>query len=166
MQTLSSRWLVAIAGVVAALIVASVVVALVNPRGAAETLPEDTPEGTVQRFILALQDEDYSLAHSYLSDELKKSCSVEGVREAAQFFAEVSQNQSRRVALLEKEELSGGRTQVRVRVTEVSVSLPFGVNENSHQERYVLVQEAGEWRFAELPWPIDWCPMTVPEKQD
>ncbi len=164
MQTLSSRWLVAIAGVVAALIVASVVVALVNPRGAAETLSEDTPEGVVQRFILALQDEDYSLAHAYLSDELKKSCPVERMRDTVQWFAEGSTD--RRVALLEKEELSGGRVQIRVRVTEVNVSPPFGVNENSHQERYVLVQEAGEWRFAESPWPIDWCPTTVPEKQE
>ena len=163
MQTLSSRWLLAITGVVVALIVVSVVVALVNPRGAAATLPQDTPEGTIQRFILALQDEDYSLAYSYLSDELKKSCPVANMRENVQWFSEASRD--RRVALLEKDELSGGRVQIRVRVTEVNVSPPFGVNENSHQERYVLVQEAGEWRFAELPWPIDWCPTTVPGKQ-
>jgi len=164
MQTLSSRWLVAIAGVVVALIVISVVVALVNPRGAAETLPEDTPEGIVQRFILALEDEDYSLAHGYLSDELKESCAVEHVRDDAHWFVE--ELTDRRVALLEEEELSDGRMEVRVHVTEVNVSPPFGVNEYSHQERYVLVQEVGEWRFAELPWPIDWCPTTFPERQD
>ena len=164
MQTLSSRWLVAIAAVVVALILASVVVALVNPRGVAETLPEDTPEGTVQRFILALQDEDYSRAHTYLSDELKKSCPVERMRDTIWWFSEASRD--RRVALLEKEDLSGGRVQIRVRVTEVNVSPPFGVNENSHQERYVLVPEAGEWRFAELPWPVNRCAATVPEKQD
>ena len=164
MQTLSSRWLVAIAAVVAALILVSVVVALINPRGAAETLSEDTPEGVVQRFILALEDQDYSLAHGYLSDQLKGSCTVEHVRDDAQWFVEESTD--RRVALLEKEDLSGGKMRVRVRVTEVNVSPPFGVNENSYQERYILVQEAGEWRFAELPWPIDWCPTTVPEKRD
>ena len=164
MQTLSSRWLVAIAAVVVALILVSVVVALVNPRDVAETLPENTPEGIVQRFILALEDEDYSLAHGYLSDELKKSCSVESARDAAQWFVEESRD--RRVALLDKGEMSGGKMRVRVRVTEVNVSPPFGVNENSYQERYILVQEAGEWRFAELPWPIDWCPTTVPEKRD
>jgi len=164
MQTLSSRWLVAIAAVVVALILVSVVVALINPRGAAETLPEDTPEGIVQRFILALEDEDYSLAHGYLSDELKESCPMAHMRDTVQWFAEESRD--RRVALLEKEDLSDGRVQIRVRITEVTVSPPFGVNEYSHKEFYVLVREGGEWRFAELPWPIDWCPTTVPERQD
>ena len=160
MQTLSSRWLVAIAAVVTALILVSVVVALINPRGAAETLPEDTPEGVVQRFILALEDDDYSLAHGYLSDELKKSCTVEQLRNSTRSFEETFQD--RRIALLEKEELSDGRMQVRVRVTEVRVSPPFGVDEYSHQERYVLVQENGNWRFTEPPWPMGWCP--PPEK--
>lgn len=156
MQTPSSRWLVAIATAVIVLILASVVVALVKPRGAAETFPEDVPEGVVQRFILAIQDQDYRLAHSYLSDELKESCPVEHLRTSVRWLVDGSRD--RRIALLDKEELSDGRTQVRVRVTEVNVSPPFGVDERSHQQRYVLIREGGAWRFDEPPWPMGWCP--------
>lgn len=162
MQTLSSRWLVAVAGVVVALILVSVAVALINPRGAAETLSEDTPEGIVQRFILAVQDRDFSLAHGYLSDELKKTCTVARMEESPPW--RVYMPEDSRIALLGKEELSSGRMQVRVRVTQVNVSPPFGVSEYSHQERYVLVQENGEWRFTEPPWPMSWCSLIAPEK--
>lgn len=163
MQTLSSRWLVAVAGVVVVLILVSVVVALINPRGAAETLSEDTPEGVVQRFILAFQDRNFSLAHSYLSDELKKTCTIAYMEERSPWS--VDSYEGPRVALLDKEELSGGRTALRARVTAVNVSPPFGVSEYSHQERYVLVQENGAWRFTEPPWPImGWCPPIAPEK--
>ena len=160
MRTLSSRWLVAVAGVVVALILVSVAVALINPRGAAETLPEDTPEGVVQRFVLAIQDRDYSLAHGYLSDELKKTCTVAQMEGNTRWSLDSMQDN--RIALLDKEELSGGRTQVRVRVTQVNVSPPFGVNEYNHEERYILVQENGEWRFADPPWPLTWCPLYTP----
>jgi len=37
------------------------------PRGDEPLLPEDTPEGTVQRFLLAVRDGDYLAAESYLS---------------------------------------------------------------------------------------------------
>ena len=162
MWTLSSRWLVGVAGVVVALIVISVAVALINPRGAAETLSEDTPEGVVQRFILAIQDRDYTLAHSYLSDELKKTCTVAQIEERSSFSVDTLRDN--RIALLGTDELSDGRMQVRVRVTQVNVSPPFGVDESSYQERYVLVQENGDWRFAEPPWPLGWCPPIAPAK--
>ncbi len=156
MQTLSSRWLVAIGAVVVGLILVSVVVAIVNPRGAADTLPEDTPEGIVQRFILAVQDSDYSLAHSYLTEEMKETCPLTNIEEGIHRLKDRSEDQ--RIALLDTDELSGGRVQVRVRVTTLNVSPPFGVDEYSRQERYILVQEDGNWRLAEPAWPVGLCP--------
>ena len=156
MQTLSSRWLVGIAVVVAILILVSVVIALTNPRGATVTFPESEPEGIVQRYILALQDEDYSLAHGYFSDELRKACSLEHMRDTSRWLKDREQDQ--RVVLLDKETLSSERVRVRVRVTEVNVSPPFRVDEYSHDERYVLVREDDAWRLDEPPWPLGWCP--------
>ncbi len=156
MQTLSSRWLVAIGAVVVGLILVAVVVAIVNPR-AADALPEDTPEGIVQRFILAVQDSDYSLAHSYLTEEMKETCPIANMEEGIHRFRGSLEDQ--RIALLDTDELSGGRVQVRVRVTTLNVSPPFGVDEYSYQERYILVQEDGNWRLDE-PGPRAWCPPT------
>ena len=163
MQTLSSRWLVGIAVVVAILILVSVAIALTNPRGASVTLPESEPEGIVQRYILALQDEDYSLAHGYLSDELRKTCRLEHMRNTDGYHLTDSRrlrdrDQDQQVILLDKETLSSGRVVVRVRVIEVDVSAPFGVHEYSHEERYVLVREDEEWRLDEPPWPVNRCP--------
>ena len=45
-----------------------------------------------------------------------------------------------------------------MRVTEVNVSPPFGMNERSHTVRYVLIREGQEWRLDEPPWPLGWCP--------
>lgn len=152
----SSRWLVAIAATVAALVLVSVVVALVTPRGRAGTLPEDTPEGVVQRFVVAIKDQDYNQAHSYLSDRLKTYCTVRHMQDTTR--QSVDQGNNQRVALLDTQTLSDSRVEVRVQVTQVNISPPFGVNEYSHEERYVLIQEGGEWRIDEPPWPVGWCP--------
>ncbi|MBI4300208.1 MAG: hypothetical protein HY677_03655 [Chloroflexi bacterium] len=160
MRSSSSRWLLAVALVVVLLIAASVTVVLVNPRESGKILSEETPEGIVQRFIRAIQDQDYELAHSYLTAKLRSDCTVDQIKSMSHWFAESSQG--RQVDLIDKEQLSRGRVAVRVRITEVRVSPPFMVNESDHQERYVLVQEDGQWRLTETPWPISWCP--PPEK--
>ena len=43
-------------------------------------LPEDTPEGTVQRFLLAVEDEDYLKAYSYLSPPTSEDVPYESMR--------------------------------------------------------------------------------------
>jgi hypothetical protein len=48
-------------------IVAIVLVLTMAKPGGASLLPENTPEGTVQRYFLALEAEDYVKAYSYLS---------------------------------------------------------------------------------------------------
>jgi hypothetical protein len=164
MQTLSSRWLVAVAGVVVTMILGSMAVAVINPRGNAETLSQGTPEGVVQRFILAFQDRDYSLVYSYLSDKLKETCPIAEMEAHTHWF--VNSLNDGRIELLGTEELSDGRMQVRVRVSQTNVSPPFGVDEYSHQEWFILIKENGDWRFAEPPWPLNWCPRSAPIKLD
>lgn len=155
MRTLSNKWLVGIAAVVVVLIVASVAVALTVGRETTESLPESEPEGVVQRYILALQDQDYRLAHSYLSERLKNFCTEEYLRRGG-WFAQRSGEQ--RIALVDTRTLSDGRKEVRVRITNVNVSPPFGVNEYSQEVQYVLTQENGQWRLDVPPWPLGGCP--------
>jgi hypothetical protein len=156
MKTSSNRWLVAIAVVVVALVVVSVVIALVSPVGGVKDLPADAPEGVVQRYIMAVQERDYPLAHSYFSARLQRACTVDNMITESRWVAEGAGR--RRVELGETKSLSDGRTQVRVRITDVDVSPPFGVNEFSHDEWYVLVREGGAWRLDSLGWPVTWCP--------
>ncbi len=64
----SRRWLLIFGLAIGILIIATVVLVLITASPEDESLlPEDTPEGTVQRFLLAVRDEDYLAAESYLS---------------------------------------------------------------------------------------------------
>src|SRR3972149_8937189 len=74
---MSRVWLIGVAAFVLALVAAGLVVALVTTRGGVDLLPADSPEGTVQRYLLALEDEDYPMAYEYLAARPKRSCTLE-----------------------------------------------------------------------------------------
>jgi hypothetical protein len=60
------RWLIVFGSIIAALVVATVGLVLFTGNGQADMLPEDTPQGIVQRYLLALQQQDYPQAYDYL----------------------------------------------------------------------------------------------------
>lgn len=151
----SSRWLAGIGVFVVVLIVASVLIALLGPGKSVEEYPAGTPEGVVQRYLQALETEDASLALSYLEAEAREGCTIQEVRQQTGYFAEGSHR--RRVELLESKELSDGRQQITVRVTEVNVSPPFDVSEYSHEQTYTLVQEGDAWVLEHPAWPVNYC---------
>ena len=57
---MSRAWLIGVTVFVVALAVAGIVVALVTRSGG--LLPADSPEGAVQRYLRAMQDQDYKPA--------------------------------------------------------------------------------------------------------
>lgn len=64
----SRRWLLVFGLAIGVLVIVTVVLTLtMSSPGDEPLLPEDTPEGTVQRFLLAVRNEDYLAADSYLS---------------------------------------------------------------------------------------------------
>ena len=62
----SRRWLVIFAVVIGVLVIATVSLVLFTKGNNVTLLPEDTPQGVVQRYLIALQEKDYQLAYSYL----------------------------------------------------------------------------------------------------
>ncbi len=152
LQSPSSRWLAGIALVVLVVVVLSVVLALVN-RSGVSLLPEDTPEGVVQRYLLALQEDDGKRAYGYLSSELQEYCTYRHFLDSTR----VRERRDTRISLEATEALDGD-VEVRVKATETRVSQPFGVSEYSYTMRYVLGREEAGWRFVEPPWPLGWCP--------
>ncbi len=151
----STLWLGGVGVVILLLVAASISLALLNPEGGVTEYPADAPEGVVQRYLKALEDQDYPRAHSYLASGVQSKCSVEDVRMSARWLAE--SRSSRRIELVGKETLSSGTVQVRVRVVEVNVNPPFGVDESSHDEWYPLVREGGPWRLESPGWPVFGC---------
>ena len=53
-------------------VLAVVLVLTVGDGGSTTLLPEDTPEGVVQRYLLAIEAEDYEEAYSYLSSTARE----------------------------------------------------------------------------------------------
>jgi len=71
----------AVSLLVLVLIVASVVVVFLGDRGDTALLPEDTPEGIVQRYLQAIEDGDSRRAYGYLNQELRDGCTQAQFRE-------------------------------------------------------------------------------------
>jgi hypothetical protein len=66
----SSKWLLIFAGIIGALaLIAEVLVLFTRGKNVA-LLPADTPQGIVQRYLIALEDGDYQQAYTYLSPDM------------------------------------------------------------------------------------------------
>ena len=141
----------------ALLLLVSVVVGLTQSE---DSFRAGTPEETVQRYLIAAQDEDFKTAHGLLSRELKEDCPVEDF--ASQFFGGKNVAESR-VTLEDRKDLNGSAVVV-ARVTRIQGSGPFGTSESSHIQRYTLIQEDSEWRFSHNPWPNYGCRAPFPDR--
>ena len=144
-------WLIGGAAFLAALLVASVIVVLVETE---TQLEEGTAEAAVQGFLKAVETDDFKLAYSFLSKELKADCPLE------EFFGG-SRFPERRLKgdriTLEDTTAVGDAVFVTVRVTSFQSREPFGPSESSFEQRFTLVQDEGEWRFTDYPWPFFRC---------
>ncbi len=145
----SNRWLIVAAAAVLLIVTASVTIGVLNvtERGFA---PE-APEGTVQRHLRAVEDEDAAAIHALMAPETQHLCDLSDIRNALRD----SGDRDLRVTF-RKTEVTGDGAQVRVRVTESSGD-PFH-NSYRHDETFDLVRLSGEWRFAEPAWPVK-CPV-------
>ncbi len=63
----SRRWLIVFGAVIGILIIATVSLVLTTGERQVTLLPEDTPQGTVQRYLSAVHDRDFAQAYTYLS---------------------------------------------------------------------------------------------------
>lgn len=64
----SNKWLLGFGAALGILVILAVVLVLTMPGSdEIELLPEDTPEGTVQRYVYAFKNKDYERAYGYLS---------------------------------------------------------------------------------------------------
>ncbi len=152
MRSASSRWLTAIALFAAILIIVSVLVSILSDNRKVDFLSINTPEGTVQRYLLALAEDDLSTAYSYASTNLKNECTLEHFLDMTKWREE-----SFSASLKNTSELDD-RTIVTVEITEPSGSQPFGRGGYSFDTSFTLTLENGEWRISKAPWPVGWCP--------
>lgn len=140
----SRRWLVIFGLAIGVIIAVTVTLVLITASPGDETLlPEDTPEGTVQQFLLAVRDGDYLAAESYLSPsvddkidfDLRRS-RVVGSGEGASWRA-----------TLGKSVVKGDEATVEVTVDVFRPRGPFENAVSTYRVTFFLNKEETSWRI-------------------
>ena len=146
----STRWLLGIALAVVVIVVVGVVMGLV--RRGDSLLPEDTPEGVVQRYILALRDGDTLKAYTYFGTALKEVCTYSLFANSSRYWL----SEDVRAELVQTQSLGDGVV-VKIRIVHGETSPFFGTESYSFTEEYILRREGDAWRFSEPPPPLRSC---------
>lgn len=139
-----------LAGIVVLLVVAGASVALL--RQPARELPADTPGGAVQRFLAALERQDYDAAYGYLSDRMARKPTREEFTRHNATERNYQEQQSR--IRIDTEKVNGDNATVTVSITHFSTrSGPFsGSSEYTTSETFTLQREDGAWHVTALPY--------------
>ena len=148
----SNRWLVGLGVGVAAIVVASVAVAVLFGDDE-QSFPEGTPEAVVQTYLRGVRDRDSAAALASFTEELRGRCEAERLRQSYRYGREF------RATILETHE-RGDVVEVDVRIAEPGGGGPFGGDDYRHDHIVVLRRVDGAWRISEPPWPVEFCPPT------
>lgn len=118
-----------------------------------EYVAEDTPEGVVQNYVVALYKKDYEKAYTYLSEGQHKP-SFEQFRDA---FLMNYANPDQAGLEIGKTNSSGDTATVELGVI-FAPSDPFSSGYRS-TENAVLGRENGQWKLRQMPyqyWSYEW----------
>ena len=115
---------------------------------------EDSPQGVLRNYILALEKGDYQRAYSYLRDADRKP----DYEEFRQAFLTKSLNPSGTALQIGGTKGSGDEMIFSVVVIQSS-SGPFGSTSREPSNALLVKNEDGDWKIANLPYPYsgwDW----------
>lgn len=146
----SNRFLIGFGIAITVLIVTTITLVLTN-RGITNLLPENTPEGTVQRFLLAVQDHDLQKAYSYLNvvesgRKLTYDDWVQSISPRLQNSSSVWK------ATFGKTTTSDGNATVEVLIDIFQPSGPFDNPIRTQVDNYQLKLINGKWFITTRPW--------------
>ena len=148
----SSRWLLAFGAAIGVLVIVTIVLVLTMVRpGGAPLLPENTPEGTVQRYFLALQKEDYMTAYSYLIPPPSEKYPYQ---EWSRPFSSSGEKPEWKVTL-GKSAVKGSEATVDVVVDVFRPGGPFDNPVSTQRVTFFLKQEGTSWKITS-PWDVWW----------
>jgi hypothetical protein len=147
----SSRWLLIFGVAIGVLVIAAVVLVLTMPALETRLLPEDTPEGIVQRYFLALQKEDYVTAYNYLSSSIQKT---EPYAVWRGHFSSSGEKPEWKVTLGQSV-VKDSEATVDVVVDVFRPGGPFGNPVRNQHVTFSLQKEGTSWKIAS-PWGVLW----------
>src|SRR6266498_5095580 len=119
-------------------------------------ISEDAPEGVVHNYVLAVLNDDYQKAYSYLAD-LENKPTYEQFRDA---FIKAVVNPNNSAVDIGKSEINNDTASVEVSMI-YNPSDPFSTGYRDVQ-RAILVKQGGMWKLSYMPnyyfWDGNWYP--------
>jgi hypothetical protein len=115
--------------------------------------PEDTPEGVVHNYVVAVFQRDYEKAYGYLADKKDKP-TLEQFRKS---FLQNYVNPDNNSVDIGGTEFTGDEAFVTVFV-QYGSSDPFSSG-SRNEERAILIKQGGQWKLMQMPsnfWAWDW----------
>lgn len=147
----SNRLLVTFGIVIGVLVVTGIVLGLTLGGQTASLLPEDTPEGTVQRYILAIKAEDYEKAYGYLSPAaLAESTYFDTYEKWSQRYSRYRESRGWKATLGEST-VTGDEATVEVTIDVFRPSVPFTDPVYTRRYDFHLDKEGTSWK---MTYPI------------
>jgi len=149
----SSRFLLGFGIFILVIVATAVTIALVGGNEQVKLLPENSPEGTVQRFLMAVKDQDYTKAYGYLyltSDQLKYNSYDTWIQST-----QSSRNSSSWKASIVKSTVRENDATVDVAVEVFRPEGPLANPVSTNQVTFILRNENGKWLInspADLYW--------------
>ncbi|HEX2998509.1 MAG TPA: hypothetical protein VHP14_27045 [Anaerolineales bacterium] len=147
------RFLTGILIGIAVLVVAAVAVFFIR-RDTQSYISEETPEGVVHNYVLAVLNGDYQKAYDYLAD-LENKPTYEEFRDA---FIKGMVNPNNSAVDVGQSEVNNDTASVEVAMLYNS-SDPFSTGYRDTQ-RAILVKQDGAWKISSMPgyyyWEYNW----------
>ncbi|MBN2386367.1 MAG: hypothetical protein JXB85_05055 [Anaerolineales bacterium] len=146
------KFLLAILAFIGIMVVAAVVLFLLRGQKQVE-IPDDTPEGVVYNYVLALQQENYAGAYAYLANGNRKPSQAAFER----YFLNLYPDVTTLVIDLGEARISGDRARVEIILTHVA-SDPFSRGWSETGTARLVLQD-GQWKIRDMPyqfWGWNW----------
>ena len=140
------RFLIAILAAVGILVVAALLVFFLR-QDSDEYGLEDTPEGVVRNYIIAIHQEDFERAYNALQDAADKP----SYQEFQQPFLANRLDTSNVSVRITDAKTTGDNAVVKLNLTHWGTRLFDG--SWSEQGSAILVQQNGNWKLVEMPYP-------------
>ena len=146
----SNRFLLGF-GIAICLLVVVTVTLVVTNRGITTLLPENTPQGTVQRFLLAVQEHDFQQAYSYLKVE-ERGLQLTYDEWLESVFPRFQTSTTAWRATIGKTEILGNTATVEILIDIFQPGGPFENPVRTQTDYYKLNKIDASWFIISRPW--------------
>ena len=142
------RFLMIILGGIGLLVISTILIFIIR-RNSQAYGPEDTPDGVLRNYILAISQEDYAKAYSYLPDSETKPDYGKFQQRMRGKMSSIRHTALKIISV----EASDSEAKINVVITREG-SDPFFDNRYSTNQTVLLRLQDGAWKLTRIPYPF------------